>query len=68
MVYHVTFEDMCIHGLDCGTPSHDLGYFRFFTLVPRRFGGSALIPETIDEDSLASWVGESWPDYGALRA
>ena len=65
MCFNLCFEDFEIPDLDCGTPIQDLGYFRFYTLVRRKdvlpeglvARNVVDIPETIEEDSLASWVG-----------
>ena len=35
--YQLTFEDMAIPGPDCGSPTHDLGYFRGSMLDGFRF-------------------------------
>ena len=63
MVYFLTFEDRIIPGDTWGSLSHDLGYFRFYTIARR--SPSIEIPETIHEHAMADWVGRSYDPIGA---
>ena len=56
MKFCLSFEDSEIRGLNCGTPGHDFGYFRFPKVVR-----GCMYPETVEEDRIASWVGRSCP-------